>query len=137
MTERRDAALLVLLLIFMTACNPLGWRQNCIALILPYFFVLDALSRSLQRRWALLTLLVPALLLIYLKGEDPNNAYLHWMQVYGGRFWANVLLAEAALIAFYVANRPAAVRIADISDADRRPSQFPVVVPSTRHKAAA
>ncbi len=42
---QREATILALLLIFMTACNPLGWRQNCVALIFPYFLVLDSIAQ--------------------------------------------------------------------------------------------
>jgi hypothetical protein len=102
--ERRDAAILSLLLIFMTICNPLAWKHNSIALVLPYFFVLDAISRSLERRRTLALLLVAAVSLIYLKGHHAGFAPLDLLQIYGGRFWGNLCLAAAVLVAYYAAN---------------------------------
>ena len=118
--ERRDATILALLLIFMNACNPLGWRQNCVALVFPYFLALDAIVRYPRRRGLLVALFVPAALLVQLRGElEPYPALLA-LQVVGGRFWANLLLAGSALVAHDAANQPAAIRLADLPERDER-----------------
>ena len=86
--ERRDAAILSLLLIFMTVCNPLGWKHNSIALLFPTLFVLDSMARSLASRRALLALLVPAIALANTKSAYNGSGPWFWLQVAGGAFGA-------------------------------------------------
>ncbi len=133
--ERRDAAILSLLLIFMTVCNPLAWKHNSIALVFPYYFVLDSISRSLERRRTLLALLIPSVLLMHLRVHGTGFSLLYFVQICGGRFWGNVLLAVAVLVAYYAANK-SRIRIADEPDTTADPSQSDgvIVFPS---KAAA
>lgn len=122
--QRRDAAILSLLLIFMTVCNPLGWRHNSIALVLPYYLVIDSIARSLERRRTLVALLVASLLLNWFRTADPAYAAAYWLQVYGGRFWSNVVLAAAVVVAYRAANvqriRLADEPAADLADSDMR-----------------
>jgi hypothetical protein len=135
--DRREATILALLLIFMTACNPLGWRQNGVALIFPYFLVLDSIARSLERRRTLLALFIPSVLLIYVKGDGTAFSDCYLIQVYGGRFWANILLAAAVLTAYYAANSQSSIRIASLPEVDRQPAGSREATSPPTRKAAA
>lgn len=102
--QRRDVAILSLLLIFMTVCNPLGWRHNAIALVLPYYFVVDSMARSLERRRTLAALLALSLVLVWVRSIYPQYWFAYWLQVYGGRFWSSIVLAAAVVVAYQAAN---------------------------------
>jgi hypothetical protein len=132
--ERRDAAILSLLLIFMTVCNPLAWKHNSIALVFPYFFALDSVSRSLERRRTLLALIIPSVLLMHLRVHD-TGSLLYFVQICGGRFWGNVLLAVAVMVAYYAANK-SRIRIAEEPDAAARPGRSVEVIAFPRKAAA-
>lgn len=116
-TQRREVAILSLLLIFMTICNPLGWRHNAVALVLPYYFVLDSIARSLERRRTLAALLAASLLLTWVRSIDPRYWLAYSLQVYGGRFWSSILLAVAVVVAYQAANVQR-IRLAEEPEAD-------------------
>ncbi len=115
--QQRDGAILAVLLIYMTICNPLGWKQNSIALIFPLYYVLDAMSRTLHHRRTLAALLIGCLYFVLLRGGAAEEMALFYkLQVYGGRFWSSILLAAGVVVAYYAVNHQAAVRIADSPD---------------------
>jgi len=111
----------------------LGWRQNGVALVFPYFLVLGSIAGSAERRRTLLALFIPSVALIYVKGDGLG----YWIQVCGGRFWGNVLMAAAVLVAYYAANAPRGIQSEDIAEIDHEPEGLCETALTPRRKSAA
>jgi hypothetical protein len=85
----------------------------------------------------LLALVIPSVLLIYVRGQTLASFPLTYLiQVFGGRFWANAMLAAAALVAYDAANAPGALRIASL-DTDERARHGPATETGSGLRAAA
>jgi len=85
---------LSLLLIYLTIFNPLAWRYNFIALIVPYAVVLWSAWEDRARRRRVIILTVAAVLLHLI----PMDGWMNFQSM-GARLWGTVLLAVAVLIA--------------------------------------
>lgn len=83
------AAVLALLLLYMTLCNPLAWRYTYVATGIPILYCLHALAHRPKA-----TRLILALVVI--------SYFLHFapelLQAYSARFWGAVALAGAVIL---------------------------------------
>ncbi len=73
----------------MTVCNPLGWKHNCVALILPYLFLLDSVATSKRdaTRRVQLVLLVISAFLVVVRRWMVGDVLCRAINLMGGRFW--------------------------------------------------
>lgn len=91
-----------LLLIYMTLFNPLAWRYNFIALLIPYYFILHtALHHSAPRR-KLIWILAIAYVLTTLPLAVHGLPWLDIFQVYSARVWGTLLVAAAVIVAWRI-----------------------------------
>lgn len=83
------AAVLSLLLLFMTLCNPLAWRYTYIAVGIPILVVLHALAHGTRHPRLVIALLAASYVLHF----APEH-----LQAFGARFWGTVGLAVAVML---------------------------------------
>jgi hypothetical protein len=96
-----DAMHLSLLLIYLTLFNPLAWRYNFVALIVPYYFVLHVLSQGSVVRPKLLWMTGLAYALNALPMDVRGLPWLDLFQVYGSHTWGTLLLAATVITAWH------------------------------------
>jgi hypothetical protein len=126
-SARRDNAMLAMSLIFMTVCNPLGWKFNSVALVFPYLFLLASIVESKADRRGLVALLIASVVLASVKPWIVGNGPYHAFQTLGGRFWGAIALAAGVVLA----SRAAEAKV-DANEADQRDA---LLFPSRRHAA--
>ena len=97
-----------LLLIYMTLFNPLAWRYNFIALLVPYYFVLNTIWHHPGRRKPLAWMVATAYVLIWVPMSVRGMPWLDAFQIYGARAWGTLVLAAAVGVAWRTATRDAA-----------------------------
>lgn len=130
--NRRSETHLALLLLFMTAFNPLGWVHNAIALVFPCFLLVEMALQMPSARPMLLRALVVSQLLNWIPQHTPWFPALDWLPVYGARLWSIGLLTAAVLYGYRQANRAEELSAAD-DDAEIAANTLPF--PPTRHDA--
>ena len=99
----RSATHLSLLLLFMTLFNPLAWRYNFVALILPYFLVLESFRRAPRKVSLRVVLVSLAWLFNSPRMSGDWGIRLHAL---GIRTWGTLLLAVAVFVAYRAVNQP-------------------------------
>lgn len=93
-----NAQIVALLLIYMTLFNPLAWRYNFIALLVPYIVVLQTAVTWRERRATLLGLAIAAWLLGSLPAENSGIPGVVTLHALGARLWGTGLLGLAVAL---------------------------------------
>ena len=88
-----------LLLIYMTLFNPLAWRYNFIALLIPYYFILHTAVHHTTHRRTLIRMLAIAYVLTTLPLAIHGLPWLDIFQVYSARVWGTLIVAAAVIVA--------------------------------------
>ncbi|HEY2587018.1 MAG TPA: glycosyltransferase family 87 protein [Tepidisphaeraceae bacterium] len=83
------AAVLSLLLLYMTLCNPLAWRYTYVATGIPILYCLHTLARRPKATRLILALLAASYLLHFAP---------ELLQAFSARFWGAVALAGAVML---------------------------------------
>ncbi|MBX7165450.1 MAG: DUF2029 domain-containing protein [Pirellulales bacterium] len=98
--ERETTGAVVgMLLVYMTLFNPLAWRYNFVALVVPYGVVLHAILAGHPRRRYLMVLLGVAVGLSLLPAESTGLPGMLLLRTIGARLWGTLLLAAATMLA--------------------------------------
>ena len=91
-----------LLLIYMTLFNPLAWRYNFIALLIPYYFILHTAVHHAAQRRTLIRMLAIAYVLTTLPLAVHGLPWLDIFQVYSARVWGTLIVAAAVIVAWRI-----------------------------------
>ena len=90
-----------LLLIYMTLFNPLAWRYNFVALLVPYYFVIHTAVNHPAGRRRLIWMIGIAYVLTVLPLAVKGLPWLDLFQVYSARMWGTLLIAAAVIVAWH------------------------------------
>jgi alpha-1,2-mannosyltransferase len=102
----RDALHLALLFVYLTVMNPLAWRYNFLALLLPVLLVLERMRRARRPVVTGVLLAVAALLLNLDWSGHAGEQFL----AHGGRLWGALMLGLAACQAEWAARADRTLR---------------------------
>ena len=89
-----------LLFIYMTLFNPLAWRYNFVALLVPYYFILHTALHHSARRRTLFWMLAIAYALTTIPLAIHGLPWLDIFQVYSARVWGTLIVAAGVIVAW-------------------------------------